>query len=222
MKHFLGILVTSTALVMSCCAAGARGQTAAVSVELTPAVCGTDLYDPRMPSKLMPTPAAGELGVTVADFSCKANVTGGVMLQFPSGSDVVAAVRVESVHLVLKLNVTEWVDYAAGPKIMAHEDGHAMIARHFYDQSDQVAAAIAQRLIGKDFYGSGPDAQAAATDALNVAAKQIAREYLGRVRDPSEMVQNFYDRITEHGGNSIDEIDAIERAMHWMSQFAGK
>jgi hypothetical protein len=214
MNYFRGVLMASAAFAIGCCTAMARGQTNPVSVDLTPPVTITSLYDPLMPSRQMPAPESNELGVTVADFSCHANVSGHVFMQFPSGQDVVAAVRVDTVHIILQLKIAEWVDYRAGQKILAHEDGHAMIARHFYARSDVVAAEIARRIIGTDFYGSGPDAETAATDALNVAARQIAREYIGRVRDPSELVQVYYDRITEHGNNQIDEMDAIEHALH--------
>jgi hypothetical protein len=218
MKFSMGALAASALFVMCCFAAGAWGQTLPVTVELTPAAGQTRYYDPRMPSELMPTPQANEAGVTVAEFFCQANVAGRVFEQFNSGPDVVCGVRVESVHIVLKLKISEWVDETAGPKVLAHEDGHALVARHFYDRSDQIAAGIGREFIGKDFFGSGPDAETAANDALNVAARQITREYMGRVRNPSELVQNLYDRITEHGENQIEELDAIEEAMRVMSR----
>ncbi len=64
----------------------------------------------------MPAPEANELGVTVADFSCHANVQGHVFMQFPSGDDVVTAVRVDSIHVTLQLKITEWIDFRAGQK----------------------------------------------------------------------------------------------------------
>jgi hypothetical protein len=213
MNIFRGLFIASASFLIGCCAVAARGQTLPITIDHAPPVSFTSLYDPRLPSTHMPAPEANELGVTIANFSCHASVTGHVFLQFPSGEDVVAAVRVDTVHVTLHLRVDEWLDRRAGAKILAHEDGHAMIARHFYDRSDVIAAIIAKNMIGTDFYGSGPDAETAATDALNVAARQIDKEYMQQVRDPSEIVQDAYDQITEHGTNQIDEIDAIEQAL---------
>ncbi|MGA3066165.1 MAG: hypothetical protein ABSF29_04875 [Tepidisphaeraceae bacterium] len=218
MNFSKGALAASAVFAMCCFAAGARGQTSPVSVELAAPTCQTSLYDPRMPSRQMPTPQANEAGVTVSEFICKATATGRTYMQFHSGPDVVVGVHVESVRIALGLNVNEWVEYSAGAKVFSHEDGHALIAEHFYSRSDQIAQAIGQHLIGTDFFGSGPDAEAAANDALNVAAREVTQQYMGRVRNPSELVQNLYDRITAHGVNPIEEVDAIEMALHEMGK----
>jgi hypothetical protein len=34
-----------------------------------------------------------------------------------------------------------------------------------------------------------------------------------QVRDQSELVQEAYDRITQHGTNDVDEYDAIQQAL---------
>jgi len=92
-----------------------------------------------------------------------------------------------------------------------------LIAEHFYVHADQVAAQIGRDFPGQIFTASGPDAAAAADRALTAAAQQIAQRYMRAVRDQSQEVQEAYDRITVHGTNMVDEIDAINQALAWVA-----
>lgn len=206
----------AASLVVAVCfwVAAAHGEQVAVTVDVVPAIRTTQQYDPLHPPIQMPTPEANEAGVTVSDFSCAAVVNGHVFNTFSSGPDEVAGVTVESAHITLRLYVSEWVSFGSGAKMLAHEDGHGMIALHFYAQANQLADTIGRQTVGHDFFGSGPDAQAAANDALNVAAQQIARQYMKQIQDSSQKVQDAYDHITQHGTNSVEEMDAIEQAMN--------
>jgi len=225
MDKWTGAVAASIVVGLCLATAAARGQERSVIVDLDPPQRTTTTYDPRDPPPQLPTVAtpgaagaADKAGVTVSDFSCTAVVNGREIKQSNNGSVCVAAVRVESVHITLGLKITEWVACTAGPKTLAHEDGHRMIAEHFYDRAQQTAEAIGRQLIGRDFFGSGANPAAAATDALNVAARQIAEQYMQHVRDPSQQVQDAYDRITSHGTNTAEELDAIEQAMREANQ----
>jgi hypothetical protein len=218
MRLFKG---AAAALVFWVCihAAAARGQQAqpvSVGIDMIPLIRTVQLYDPAAPPPQMPPPEANEAGVTISEFSCTAVVDGLVLNQGPSrdSTATVAAVRVQSVHITIGLKITEWVSCHSGLKILAHEDGHAMISEHFYDGASEIAEDIGHDLIGHDFFGSGADTPSAASDALNVAARQIAQQYMQQVRDPSQRVQEAYDVITQHGTNTVEELDAIEQAMN--------
>ena len=188
-----------------------------VTVQRPPAVCSTRFYDPDNPPPQMPAPTVDQAGVTVSQFGCTALVDGTVIQQAQQDKQVVAQVHVDSVRIELRLKITEWISQTAGQKIHNHEDGHRLIAEHFYVHADQVAAQIGRDFPGQIFTASGPDAAAAADRALTAAAQQIAQRYMRAVRDQSQEVQEAYDRITVHGTNMVDEIDAINQALAWVA-----
>jgi hypothetical protein len=185
------------------------------AVHLTHAavISTTQTYDPQNPTHEMPAPDADEAGVTVSDFSCTAKVTGTILTQSPRGRDVQATVRVDSVEIALQLKVHEWISQNAPRKMWSHEGGHRIIAEHFYAGADATAGNIGHEMIGREFFGTGIDANTAANAALTRAASDITRRYMAEVRDPSEQVQEIYDRITNHGTNAIDELDAINQSL---------
>jgi hypothetical protein len=220
------VRIAASALILFFCpffcldSAAARGQMVVAAqplqIDSTPLTRSVHLYDPSAPPQQMPPPEPDEAGVTVSEFSCTAVVDGRVISQNPSrdGSAMEAAVRIDSIHITIGLKITEWVSSRSGLKILAHEDGHAMISEHFYAGADEIAESIGHEFVGREFAGSGADGASAASDALNVAARQIAQQYMQQVRDPSQRVQEAYDQITQHGTNSVEELDAIEQAMN--------
>jgi hypothetical protein len=173
----------------------------------------TSRYDPQHPSAQLPTTFPDEVGVTVSEFGCSAKVIGTIVDQSQAGKITRVRVRVDSVQITLGLDVNEWIAQNSGSKILAHENGHRIIAEHFYAHADVPAVAIGRTLIGRQFSGSGPDAPAAAKQAMDQAATQITQQYMTAVRDPSQQVQEAYDRITAHGTNNIEELDAINQAL---------
>jgi hypothetical protein len=188
-----------------------------VLIERPPAVCSTRFYDPDNPPPQMPAPTVDQAGVTVSEFGCTALVDGSVIQEAHQGKQVVAQVHVDSVRIELRLKITEWISQTAPQKIHNHEDGHRLIAEHFYVHADEVARKIGQDVLGRTLTASGPDAAAAADRALTAAAQQAAQRYMGAVRDQSQAVQEAYDRITVHGTNMVDEIEAINRALAWVA-----
>lgn len=216
------VKIAASALIMILCvhAATAQAQTIVVvqqapPVDSIPVIRTMHLYDPSGPPPQIPPPEPNEAGVTVSEFSCTAVVDGRVLSEHPSpdGTATVAAVRVESVHITIGLKINEWVSCRSGVKILAHEDGHAMISEHFFTGADEIAEGIGHDFVSREFFGSGASLSLAASDALNIAARQIAQRYMQQVRDPSQRVQEAYDVITEHGTNTVEELDAIEQAM---------
>jgi hypothetical protein len=190
----------------------------AVTVERPAADCSTRFYDPADPPSEMPPPTVDQAGVTVSEFGCTTLLDGAIVQQSHQHTQVVTQVRVDDVHIRLRLKITEWISQDAPQKIHNHEDGHRLIAEHFYVHANEVAAQIGADFVGKTVEASGTDAAVAANEALTVAAQQIARRYMREVRDQSEQVQQAYDRITVHGTNSVDEIEAINRALAWVAQ----
>jgi hypothetical protein len=203
---FLGLLITSAIF------AGGESDNSVV-VERSPMVSTTRSYDPQAPDGRMPATLPDEAGVTVSNFKCVAVLQGSVVHHAMQGTDVVAEVRVESAEIKLSLDVAEWISVDGGKKILAHEDGHRLIAEHFYDRADESARQIARQLIGTTVTGSGPDSDEAAKNALDIASAHLVRDYMVEVRDKSDRVQQAYDEITQHGTNQVDEMMAIEEAL---------
>ncbi|MGD0463594.1 MAG: hypothetical protein ABSB74_14000 [Tepidisphaeraceae bacterium] len=193
-----------------------------LTIQSIPATVAKRTYDPDHPDPRMPTTHPDEAGVTVSEYGCVAEVSGQMTRTSQTHSDATVAVRVDSIHIVLKLNVTEWMSQVAPQKIWYHEDGHRMIALHFYDHADEVAAAIARGWMGQSLWASGPDAKSAAKEAITQIARRITAAYMAQVRDQSELVQEAYDRITAHGTNNVDEADAIKQALAEVAQSATK
>ncbi len=184
-----------------------------LTIQIIPATIARHTYDPDNPDPQMPATHSDEAGVTVSEYGCVAEVAGQITSTKQNASDATAAVQVATIHITLRLDVTEWMSQTAPQKIWFHEDGHRKIALHFYDHADEVAATIAREWIGKSLTASGADANAAAKEAITEIAKKITAAYMTQVRDQSELVQEAYDRITSHGTNRIDESDAIRQAL---------
>jgi hypothetical protein len=184
-----------------------------LTVDRTPPTVTRRTYDPDHPDPRMPATHSDEAGVTVSEYGCVAEVNGQITDAPATQPDATVAVRVDSIHIVLKLDVTEWMSQVAPQKIWFHEDGHRKIALHFYAHADEVAAAIARGWMGKSLTASGTDTKAAAKEAITEIAQKITAAYMTQVRDQSELVQEAYDRITAHGTNSVDESDAIRQAL---------
>lgn len=186
-----------------------------VRILKVPATSATQPYDPRHIPPQMPPTIPGEAGVTVSKFGCVALVQGTVIDQFPGAAQgqTHVSVRIDAVQITLHLDIREWVSDASGQKILAHEDGHRIISEHFYDHADAVAAELAHQSLGKIFTADGSDPTDAARKSLTTAARALADAYMQAVRDRSQRVQAAYDKITAHGTNSIDEMDAINQAL---------
>jgi len=191
----------------------AAGSNDPVSVHRVDATVSSHTYDPARLPRGMPATQPDEAGVTVSDFSCVAEVSGQISDQAETADDATVTVKMATVHITLKLKVTEWIDQLAPQKIWAHEDGHRDIALLFYKRANVIAADIGRAWVNRMVSASGKDATSAAKKALTDAAQKITDDYMTQVRDQSELVQEAYDRITAHGTNDVDEYDAIQRAM---------
>lgn len=206
--------LAATAVLLLVFAAAWGKDADPISVQRIPATISSHAYDPDHPPAQIPATEPDEAGVTVSDFACVAEVGGQVRDQSRKDNEILVRVQVDSIHITLKLNIAEWVSKSAPErKIWAHEDGHRMIALHFYMHASDVAMGIAHEMMGRAIVGSGPDADSAAKNALTAAAQEIDANYMIQVRDLSERVQEAYDRITAHGTNSVDEADAINEAL---------
>jgi hypothetical protein len=184
-----------------------------ISLHKIQPVVARHTYDPaRLPAG-MPATQPDEAGVTVSDFSCVAEARGHLISATQTPTVVIASAELDAVEITLKLKVDEWVDKSAGEKTWRHEDGHRQISLRFDAHAEETAEIIAHGYVDHVFSAPGADAATAGRAALAAAAQKITDDYMAAVRDQSELVQEAYDRITQHGTNVVDEYDAIQEAL---------
>jgi hypothetical protein len=196
----------------------ADSQTAdGARVTRSPAVSTTRWYDAQDPPTGLPVDPA-EAGLTVSQFRCKSEVTGTVVEHSRRNNGVSATVRITGVSVQLGLAIDEWIATPPSRGIVAHEDGHRIISEHFYARADVPALEIARKTVGKTFTAAGADLSTAMSNALGDAAASIGPQYNARVYAPCNQAQEAYDKITAHGTNDVDEMDAIESALKQVKQ----
>ena len=163
-------------------------------------------FDPAHPPKEMPPLRKDEAAVTESAFACA------VQLEVESKivGDGAIKTKIVALRMDLRLDVTEWVPRNASRKIRAHEDGHRAISEHFYQSAEKIAQDIARTYVGKNLDVKSKDGIQA---AIKKAATELCQEYLGAVEKPSQLAQEKYDEITDHGRNRVSEKRAIEQSI---------
>jgi hypothetical protein len=181
---------------------------AEVKITPTPAVVKTRTFNPRKPPAEMPALHADEAAVAQSKFAC------GVQLDVEIsqvGSEKPIA-KIAGVEATLKLDVTMWLPANATQKIRAHEDGHRKISEAFYARAEQIARELAEKYVGRAIDLPGVDGEQN-KPIIQRVANEFCQEYLGKIEVPSEKAQDSYDKLTDHGRNSMAENAAVERAL---------
>jgi hypothetical protein len=160
----------------------------------------------------MPELKAGEAAVCESKFACEVVVE--VEITEPAGGKPTALVA--GVNATLRLNVVIWLPIDTTPKIRVHEDGHRQISELFYARGEKTANELARRYLGRSVEISAAGGKGEvpnATPAITRMAHEFCQEYLGAIEVPSQVAQEEYDRLTDHGRNDMPEKQAIDRAM---------
>ena len=183
------------------------GAAADVKITHTPATVKKRTFDPKNPPREMPPLTREEAAVTQSKFACAVKLE--VEISQAAGKKPTA--RIASVEATLKLDVILWLPQGATAKIRAHEDGHRQISEIFYARGEQVARELAQKYVGKTLDVPGID-PAQTQPIIQRAANEFCEQYLGKIEVPSQVAQEKYDALTEHGRNKMSEKEAIEKA----------
>jgi hypothetical protein len=181
---------------------------AEVSVQRDPPVVKTRMFDPRKPPADMPPLKPGEAAVCESKFACQVQVEVEI-IETPGEKPTCT---VAGVKAQLRLDVVMWLPNNTTAKIRAHEDGHRQIAELFYARSEEVAKELAQNYQGKQLTITSSDS-AHTQPVIKRVASEFCQEYLGRIEVPSESAQLRYDKLTDHGRNTLSEKEAIKRAV---------
>jgi hypothetical protein len=179
-------------------------------VKVTPAlaVVKTRTFNPQKPPAEMPKLDANEAAVTQSKFACSVQLDVEIS---QVGSEKPIA-KIAGVEVTPKLDVTIWLPGNVNKKIRAHEEGHRKISEAFYARAEQIARNLAEKYVGRAIDLPGVDAEQN-KPIIQRVANEFCQEYLGKIEVPSEKAQESYDKLTDHGRNTMPENIAIERAM---------
>ncbi|MBA3993964.1 MAG: hypothetical protein C0469_10590, partial [Cyanobacteria bacterium DS2.3.42] len=100
------------------------------------------------------------------------------------GNEFVASVKVERVKIDLALPIDMWLPESASEKVIAHEEGHIAICKHFYKDADYAAREHANALLGRVFSGHGQDESECVRNAMEAISTVLSEAYQKRVIQP--------------------------------------
>ncbi|HWP40247.1 MAG TPA: hypothetical protein VNL70_04930 [Tepidisphaeraceae bacterium] len=209
-----GISDVLACLIGGLMALAATQAPAQVTIDRTEPIVERRSFDPQNPPQEMPRLDPKEAAVTQSFFGVETRVGGTVVQQtkLPDGQ-CRASIKVDQVHMTLRLRITIWLPSDAVPKLINHEEGHRRISEHFYQDAERIAREQAQALIGTIVVGSGRDCQTAGDNALKQAAQELGGRYLGKTDVPAGKAQELYDQLTAHGTNAVREDRAVRQAI---------
>lgn len=124
-----------------------------------------------------------------------------------------ATVLVKSISVELALPIEMWVPEAVAERVIAHEEGHIRICKHFYSVAENVARECAMSTIGHTYDGVGKDETEATQRAIEFASSELCTCYQRKIIEPTNRASAIYDRLTSHGQNSTPIGEAVEKAI---------
>lgn len=155
----------------------------------------------------------GEAAFTQYDFNCAVNVKyENVSETRGSDGQVQVVARVHAVRVRLTLDNRIYVPDNANVPLRSHEEGHREINEQVYNGCEPVARELAERIMAKDWPGTGSDADVAGKRATDAAVKELCDAYLERIAGRATRVGEYFDQITMHGTRPVAITKAIEQA----------
>ncbi len=124
-----------------------------------------------------------------------------------------ATVLVKRVVVELALPIEMWVPEGVSERVLAHEEGHIRICKHFYSDAENVARECANSTIGHTYEGVGKDENEAIQRAIELATGELCTCYQRKIIEPTNRASATYDRLTSHGQNSTPIGEAVGKAI---------
>jgi hypothetical protein len=131
----------------------------------------------------------------------------------PNAQGFEATVLVKSISVELALPIEMWVPEGVSDRVVAHEEGHIRICKHFYADAQNVALECANSAIGHTYEGVGKDANEATERAIEFASSELCACYQRKIIEPTNRASATYDSLTNHGQNSTDITEAVDKAI---------
>ncbi len=131
----------------------------------------------------------------------------------PCAQGFAATVLVKQISVEVKLPIDVWLPEGASDRVIAHEDGHINICKHFYKDAQIAASECANSQLGRSYEGKGKDENEATERAIETVSSELVACYHRKVIEPANRASASYDRLTNHGQNSTPIAEAISKAI---------
>ncbi len=107
-------------------------------------------------------------------------------------------IELTGVKLQLALPIVTYVSDKAPKYVLDHEQGHVKICTKVYANCRYHALKAATAAIGKRFEGFGVDHKMALSNAIELAAQDIAAPYRANLAGLADQVSSTYDQLCEN------------------------
>ena len=165
-------------------------------------------YDPAGPK---PSPIADEMdGVTQYAFGCSPTFS---FQNAHPGAGEPFGFRIKTITIHLDLMIRIILPRGEHGKLKEHEEGHRKIVEYFYSLGPDAAQSAGGLLTGMEQTSSAADYKTARTETFTRATDELRTEYMKYIRDLCEQANDYYDDLTDHGGNGKDSNQAAEEAI---------
>lgn len=122
-------------------------------------------------------------------------------------------VKVKHVTVETALPFDMWLPENASDSVIAHEDGHVRICRHFYRDAAHQARKCGLHILGREFVGEAKDEETAMKLAISAANSEMLQTYREKIVEPADRASAAYDKIMTDKSNKLSVSDAIEKAI---------
>lgn len=180
-----------------------------VTIKKHPPKITRQQFDPKRPPARMPHLTPPESGVCHFEFTVDAGL--GTFTDEINPNTV--EVEVDSIDMVLDLDIDVWAMYGAPKKLIAHEEGHRQLCEHYYQNAEKIAERLGRQMIGRKAKGTGANKKAATDDAMHKLLTELNLAYMSETRVRCSAAQKRYDKITNHSLIPIPEADAIAQTL---------
>lgn len=181
----------------------------AITIDTAPPTVDRVMFNRDNPPADMPALKPGEAALTRSSFECRAGVTYQILTNEQIGDHWHAVIRIARVHFSVRLIDTIFLPMGAPILLRAHEEGHREMNERVYKEGIPVARAAAAAILTHNWQADGPDAEAAAKAASDVAVNQMCQDYLAGTAARASRLGDIYDRFTSHGRNQMYVANAI-------------
>ncbi len=165
-------------------------------------------FDPAKPPSDMPPLQPPEVGQCVYEFACEMETR----VIRPAGIGGSRNARVSAIAFTTRLNVTLWTPVTGPAGVLEHEEGHRIIAEHYYRKAREIAGRLGHEILATPLVvsGRGRPVLEAALDDLQ---KRTIQSYLAETLERCTVAQERFDEITHHSRAPVPVDAAIARAI---------
>lgn len=121
--------------------------------------------------------------------------------------------KVKQITVEVSVPFDMWLPENASASVIAHEDGHIRICRHFFRDAAHQARKCALHVLGREFTGEAKDEEAAMKLAMDAAGKEMRHCYREKIVDPAARASAIYDKLMSDDSKKMTVDAAIEKAI---------